>query len=47
MREQVRQFTIAKEETALLIRDLGKQLKELSRANEELREENLYLRHIY
>lgn len=47
MREQVRQFTIAKEETALLIMELGKQLKVLARANKELREENSYLRHIY
>eukprot|EP01033_Poteriospumella_lacustris_P007165 gene7165-5157_t len=47
MREQVRQFNISKEETTQLIRELGMQLKDLVRANQELREENEYLRKIY
>lgn len=47
IREQVRQFAIAKEDTAIAIREMSEQLKELLAANKELREENERLRHIY
>eukprot|EP01039_Chlorochromonas_danica_P000271 gene271-290_t len=47
IKEQVRQFVIAKEETAQLVRELSMQLADLLQANRELREENEKLRRIY
>mmetsp|Transcript_24379 Transcript_24379/g.35785 ORF Transcript_24379/g.35785 Transcript_24379/m.35785 type:complete len:654 (+) Transcript_24379:178-2139(+) len=47
IREQVRQFAIAKEETAAQIQMLSKQLHDVLEANKELRAENERLRHIY
>ena len=47
LREQVRQFQLAKEDTALLIGELSQQLQELLQANKELRTENERLRRIY
>eukprot|EP01031_Cornospumella_fuschlensis_P033058 gene33058-39990_t len=47
IKEQVRQFVIAKDETAQLIQGLSAQLADLVQANKELREENDRLRRIY
>jgi regulator of replication initiation timing len=47
LREQVRQFQLAKEDTALLVNELSQQLQELLQANRELRAENERLRRIY
>ena len=47
IREQVRQFEIAKQDNATLIQQMSEQLKDLLESNRELREENERLRHIY
>ncbi|KAJ1432053.1 WD40-repeat-containing domain protein [Ochromonadaceae sp. CCMP2298] len=47
VREQARQFSIAREDTAELLQRLSQQMADLLRANEELRKENEYLRRIY
>jgi hypothetical protein len=47
VREQIRQFAIAKNDTAQLVEELSSQLKDLLQANRELRAENEYLRNIY
>ena len=47
LREQVRQFQLAKEDTAQLVGELSQQLQELLQANKELRAENERLRRIY
>ena len=44
---QVRQFALAKEDTADMVRALSAQLQELLAANKELRQENERLRRIY
>lgn len=47
IKEQVRQFSIAKEDTAKAIERMSAQLTEVLEANRELRAENERLRHIY
>ena len=47
IREQVRQFEIAKEDNAALFQKMSEQLRDLMESNKELREENERLRHIY
>ncbi len=47
IREQVRQFEIAKQDNAALIQQMSEQLRDLLESNRELREENERLRHIY
>lgn len=47
IKEQVRQFTLAREDTENIIRGLSSQLADLLQANKELRAENERLRRIY
>ena len=47
MREQVRQFHLAKEDTTKLVNEMSDQLREVLQANKELRAENERLRRIY
>jgi hypothetical protein len=47
MRDQVRQFQLAKEDTAKLVAEISEQLREVLLANKELRAENERLRRIY
>ena len=47
VREQVRQFGIAKQDMEDTVAKLGQQMAQLLRANEELRKENERLRRIY
>ena len=47
IKEQVRQFAIAREDTEDIIRCLSSQLADLLQANKELRAENERLRRIY
>ena len=47
IREQVRQFEIAKQDNAALMEQMSEQLRDLLDSNRELRNENERLRHIY
>ena len=47
VREQVRQFGIAKQDMENTVAKLGQQMVQLLQANEELRKENERLRRIY
>eukprot|EP01038_Epipyxis_sp_PR26KG_P011097 gene11097-14892_t len=47
IKEQIRQFSIAKDDTAELIKSLSNQIAELMKANEELRKENEYIHKIF
>ena len=47
MKEQVRQFAIAKDDMQIAIKELSIQLAEVLQTNKELRAENEYLRRIY
>lgn len=47
VREQIRQLTISKDETVVIIEKMFEKMNELLEANKELRAENERLRRIY